>query len=149
MARVSFGVGRQSPPNQVDFQRKSERRTLVAQCATNRLTARSVLRYACCRSVSGAVTIQSWASDEAEIVFKGRSPGKGFPQELVQRLRRRLQQLDAAVALEDMKSPPGNCLHELDGDRKGQWSVSVNDQFRITFKWGDAGPEEVWFGDYH
>jgi toxin HigB-1 len=95
------------------------------------------------------LTIQSWKSEEAEAVFKGKRPGKGFPQDLFGALRRRLQQLDAAVVIEDMRTPPGNRLHELDGDRKGEWSVSVNDQFRITFKWGAAGPEEVWFGDYH
>ena len=64
-------------------------------------------------------------------------------------LRRRLQQLDAAVTVDDLRTPPGNRLHLLTGDRAGEWSVSVNDQFRVTFRWGDAGPEEVWFGDYH
>jgi proteic killer suppression protein len=95
------------------------------------------------------VTIQSWRSEQAKAVFEGKMPGKGFPGELFLRLRRRLQQLDAAVAILDMRTPPGNRLHKLDGDREGEWSVSVNDQFRITFKWGPAGPEEVWFGDYH
>jgi proteic killer suppression protein len=95
------------------------------------------------------LTIQSWRSDEARAVFEGRSPGKGFPADLVRTLRRRLQQLDAAVAIDDLKTPPGNRLHQLVGDRAGEWSVSVNDQFRVTFRWGDAGPEQVWFGDYH
>jgi len=99
--------------------------------------------------MAAVVTIQSWKSDQAKAVFQGRNPGKGFPADLVRTLRRRLQQLDAAVALEDMKSPPGNRLHQLEDDRAGEWSVSVNDQFRIAFKWGAAGPEEVWFGDYH
>jgi len=95
------------------------------------------------------VTIQSWKSEEAREVLAGRDPGKGFRPDLFNALRRRLQQLDAAVALEDMRSPPGNRLHQLMGDRAGEWSVTVNDQFRVTFKWGPAGPEEVWFGDYH
>ncbi len=95
------------------------------------------------------MTIRSWKSGQAKAVFEGRSPGKGFPADLFKTARRRLQQLDAAVALDDMRTPPGNRLHQLDGDRSGEWSVSVNDQFRITFKWGAAGPEEVWFGDYH
>jgi proteic killer suppression protein len=95
------------------------------------------------------VAIRSWKSEAAKAVFEGRNPGKGFPQELTARLRRRLQQLDAALSPDDMRAPPGNRLHELDGDRRGEWAISVNDQFRVTFKWGVAGPEEVWFGDYH
>lgn len=92
------------------------------------------------------MTIQSWKSDEAKEVFEGGDPGKGFPQGLIRRLRRLLQRLDAAVVLGDMATPPSNRLHKLAGD---VWSVSVNDQYRVTFIWGDAGPEEVWFGDYH
>ena len=96
-----------------------------------------------------AVTIQSWKSEEVRTIFYGDNPGKGFPADLVRAARRRLQQLDAAVAVTDMRTPRGNRLHELEGDRQGAWSVSINDQFRITFKWGAAGPEEVWIGDYH
>ena len=88
--------------------------------------------------------IQSWKTKEALAVLQGRSP-KGFPADLLKAVRRRLQQLDAATDVEDMRSPPGNRLHLVDG----RWSVSVNDQFRITFLWGPNGPEEVWFGDYH
>ncbi len=92
--------------------------------------------------------IQGWASDEAKAVFEGRAP-KGFPADLFKKTRRLLAQLNAAVSVEDMRLPPGNRLHALTADRAGQWSVSVNDQFRITFVWGPAGPQEVWFGDYH
>jgi proteic killer suppression protein len=95
------------------------------------------------------VTIQSWKSEQARAVFLGQSPGKGFPADLVKAARRRLQRLDAAVTVEDLRVPPSHRLHRLEGDRAGEWSISVNDQFRITFKWGDAGPEDVWFGDYH
>jgi toxin HigB-1 len=98
---------------------------------------------------AAAVTIRSWKSATAKAVFEGRGFGKGYPPDLERPLRRRLQQLDAAVTVEDMRTPPGNRLHPLVADRAGAWSVSVNDQFRITFKWGAAGPEEVWFGDYH
>jgi toxin HigB-1 len=48
-----------------------------------------------------------------------------------------------------MRAPPGNRLHQLTGDHWPEWSVSVNDQFRVTFVWGPDGPEHVWFGDYH
>ncbi|MGZ8364297.1 MAG: type II toxin-antitoxin system RelE/ParE family toxin [Caulobacteraceae bacterium] len=92
--------------------------------------------------------IQNWKSKDAKAVFEGRTP-KGFPADLAKAARRRLAQLDAAVRVEDMRSPPGNRLHPLTGDRAGQWPVSVNDQFRVCFVWGDAGPEQVEFVDYH
>ncbi|MEO6378734.1 MAG: type II toxin-antitoxin system RelE/ParE family toxin [Caulobacteraceae bacterium] len=92
--------------------------------------------------------IQSWKTKAALEVFQGRSP-KGFPANLVKATRRRLQQLDAAAAIGDLKAPPGNRLHELSDDRNGQWSISVNDQFRICFVWGESGPENVEFTDYH
>jgi proteic killer suppression protein len=92
--------------------------------------------------------IQSWADKDVERVFKGHNP-KGFRSDLVPRLRRVLAQLNAAARPEDMRAPPGNRLHRLSGDHWGKWSVSVNDQFRVTFDWGPDGPENVWFGDYH
>jgi len=57
--------------------------------------------------------------------------------------------LDAAVELQDLKSPPGNRLEELDGDREGQHSIRINAQFRICFVWGKNGPENVEIVDYH
>ncbi|PZR37195.1 type II toxin-antitoxin system RelE/ParE family toxin [Caulobacter segnis] len=92
--------------------------------------------------------IQSWKTKEAKAVFEGKTP-KGFPADLVRRARRLLAQLNAATEVEQLKSPPGNRLHQLTGDQAGRWSLSVNDQFRVTFIWGPQGPEEVWFGDYH
>jgi proteic killer suppression protein len=93
--------------------------------------------------------IRSWKSEQARAVFDGRDPGNGFPADLISATRRRLFRLDAATALEDLRTPPSQRLHKLQGDREGEWSISVNDQFRITFRWGDNGPEDVWFGDYH
>ena len=95
------------------------------------------------------MTIQSWKSDAAKLVFLGRNPGKGFPPDLVSSTRRRLQRLDAATSIEDLRVPSSHRLHRLGSDLAGLWSISVNDQFRITFLWGAAGPEDVWFGDYH
>jgi proteic killer suppression protein len=92
--------------------------------------------------------IRGWKSKEAKDVFEGRS-SKRFPPGLVKAARRRLAQLDAANAIEDLRSPPGNRLHALTADRKGQWSISVNDQFRICFVWTEHGPDEVEFVDYH
>jgi toxin HigB-1 len=63
--------------------------------------------------------------------------------------RRRLARLDSAILLTDLRTPPGNRLHALTGGRKGQWSISINDQYRICFRWGVNGPEEVEIVDYH
>jgi len=62
---------------------------------------------------------------------------------------RKLTQLEAAATLEFLKSPPGNRLEALDRDRKGQYSIRVNDQWRICFRWTNVGPEDVEIVDYH
>ena len=62
---------------------------------------------------------------------------------------RKLKQLDLAQQIEDMRAPPGNRLEQLKGGRAGQWSVRVNDQFRICFRWTDAGATDVEIVDYH
>ena len=62
---------------------------------------------------------------------------------------RKLTQLDLAQTLGDMRAPPGNRLEALSGNRKGQWSIRVNDQYRICFTWTDEGPAEVEIVDYH
>ncbi len=92
--------------------------------------------------------IQSWKGGVAQAVFEGRRP-KGFPPDVVAAARRRLARLDAALSLRDLRSPPGNKLHALRGDRKGQWALWINDQFRICFARGARGPENVEIVDYH
>jgi toxin HigB-1 len=62
---------------------------------------------------------------------------------------RKLVQLDLAQGLNDMRAPPGNRLEALSGDRKGQWSIRINDQYRICFRWTAEGPEDVEIVDYH
>ncbi|MBX3093007.1 MAG: type II toxin-antitoxin system RelE/ParE family toxin [Cryobacterium sp.] len=62
---------------------------------------------------------------------------------------RKLRQLGAAESLDDLRVPPGNRLEALKGDRAGQHSIRINDQWRICFVWTDAGPEEVEIVDYH
>ncbi len=62
---------------------------------------------------------------------------------------RKLVQLDLAQSLGDMRVPPGNRLEALSGDRKGQWSIRINDQYRICFRWGVDGPTDVEIVDYH
>lgn len=75
--------------------------------------------------------------------------GKGFPPRLVRRIRALLTALDAAMTLDDLRFPPGNRLEALKGDRAGQYSIRINDQWRICFVWTEEGPAEVEIVDYH
>lgn len=62
---------------------------------------------------------------------------------------RKLRQVGSAESIEDLRVPPGNRLEALKGDRTGQYSIRIKDQWRICFRWTDAGPEEVEIVDYH
>ena len=75
--------------------------------------------------------------------------GKGFPADLVKRTRAMLSALDAAAVLEDLRFPPRNHLEALKGSRAGQYSVRINGQWRICFRWTDQGPANVEIVDYH
>jgi proteic killer suppression protein len=88
--------------------------------------------------------IQGWRGKEAEAIFQGHTP-RGVAADVARAARRRLLQLDSAIDVEDLRSPPGNRLHKVGN----HWSISVNVQYRITFVWNEHGPEDVWFGDYH
>ncbi|MGF6430893.1 MULTISPECIES: type II toxin-antitoxin system RelE/ParE family toxin [Bradyrhizobium] len=92
--------------------------------------------------------IKSFKDELTEAAFNGKAK-KGFPADLLKVARRKLQYLHAAVNLDDLLAPPGNRLEALKGDRKGQHSIRVNDQFRICFTWTAEGPKEVEFVDYH
>lgn len=63
--------------------------------------------------------------------------------------RRKLRQLEIAAELSDLRVPPGNRLEALKGDRRGQYSIRINDQWRVCFRWTPAGPEAVEIVDYH
>jgi proteic killer suppression protein len=83
-----------------------------------------------------------------EAVFNGQCP-KGFPPDLVKVARRKLRYLNAADNLGDLRSPPGNRLEALAGDRKGQHSIRINDKFRGCFVWTAEGPVNIEIVDYH
>lgn len=74
---------------------------------------------------------------------------KRFQADIWKRALRKLQYLDAAAILDDLKVPPGNRLHELDRDRAGQYSISINDQWRICFRFNDGDAYDVEIADYH
>jgi proteic killer suppression protein len=92
--------------------------------------------------------IRSFKDRTTEAVFHGETQ-KGFPSDLVQIARRKLRYLDAAHDLRDLRLPPGNRLEALAGDRRGQHSIRINDQFRICFRWTPEGPIDVEVTDYH
>ena len=73
----------------------------------------------------------------------------GLKVEWVEKVMRILQALDAAATPEDLRGVPSFGLHQLKGNRKGTWSVTVNRNYRITFIWHDAGPRDVNLEDYH
>lgn len=92
--------------------------------------------------------IKSFRTRITEAVFGGECP-KGFPNQIVKVARRKLEMLNAATKLNDLRVPPNNKLHELTNDRRGQHAIRINDQYRVCFKWTDQGPENVEICDYH
>jgi proteic killer suppression protein len=92
--------------------------------------------------------IRSFADKETEAFFnEGKCPASWRSFQKV--AARKLDMVDAAVRLDDLRSPPGNRLEALKGDRKGQHSIRINDQYRVCFRWTDDGPEDVAITDYH
>jgi proteic killer suppression protein len=92
--------------------------------------------------------IKSFADKRTQELY-ATGTAKRFPPDVVQRARRRLEYLDLASRLEDLKEPPSNRLHGLEGDRKGQYSISINDQWRICFVFHDGDAYDVEICDYH
>ena len=92
--------------------------------------------------------IESFASDETEKIFRGKTSTK-LPKDIQRTARRKLLYLDDAEDLQDLLAPPGNRLEKLKGDRAGQHSIRINDQWRICFKWSDNKAQNVEIVDYH
>jgi proteic killer suppression protein len=92
--------------------------------------------------------IRSFADLETERLFTtGRS--RRLPGNVIQRAKRKLQILDSATGLKDLASPPGHRLESLRGDREGQHSIRINDQFRLCFRWENGDAYDVEVVDYH
>jgi proteic killer suppression protein len=105
------------------------------------IDTRHVTEYAC-------VVIKTFADrDTQELYSTGKS--KRFPPDIVKRAVRKLEYIDLAARLDDLKVPPGNRLHELKGERTEQHSISVNDQWRICFRFVDGDAYDVEVTDYH
>ena len=82
-----------------------------------------------------------------EVYIKGKS--KRLAPDIIKRAVRRLEYIDLATCLKDLKVPPSNRLHALKGDRKGQYAISINDQWRICFKFDEGDAYDVEITDYH
>ena len=92
--------------------------------------------------------IESFADKRAAAIFLGLEV-RGLPRAIQATARRKLKVIDAAPSLNTLRVPPGNRLEPLKGDRKGQWSVRINDQWRICFRWKDGAVFDVEISDYH
>jgi len=92
--------------------------------------------------------IKSFADSDTEALFGGKKPRK-YGADVVKRMLNKLQIINAASILDDLRSPPGNRLELLSGDRDGQHSIRVNDQWRICFVWHGADAYDVEITDYH
>lgn len=74
---------------------------------------------------------------------------KGFPNDIMKVTYRKLTQIQNARRLDDLRAPPGNRLEALSGDRKGQYSIRINDQWRVCFRWRNGDAYDVEIVDYH
>ena len=106
-----------------------------------------VQRHNASRS-QGAIMIRSFRDTRTESVFEGDHVPMWHP-ELTRRAMRKLHSLDSAHGIGDLRAMPGNRLEKLIGDRAGQWSIRVNDRWRICFRWIDGHAENVELVDYH
>jgi len=96
--------------------------------------------------------IQSFKNASTEDIFHGentKEARKLCPHSLWKVAARKLDLLDSVVTVTELKIPPGNKLEALTGDRKGQHSIRINDQYRICFVWTDSDPDQVEIVDYH
>jgi proteic killer suppression protein len=92
--------------------------------------------------------IRSFADRETESVWNGRR-SRRLPADIQPTALRKLRLLNQAQRLTDLRVPPGNRLEALKGERRGQYSIRINDQWRICFTWEQGGPEDVEIVDYH
>ena len=134
--------------------------TGIFSSATRHCPQRSGLRPVSCPDCASIVTldvnhvsryyrlvIKTFKCADTQAISKGE-PVKRFAN-IATVARRKLRQLEIAGRLDDLRVPPGNRLEALRGDRAGQHSIRINDQFRVCFRWTDTGAEDVEIVDYH
>lgn len=92
--------------------------------------------------------IRSFRCRETEKIFR-REFSRKFPRDIQERAFMKLNAIDSAVHIHDLRLPPSNRLEALKGNRKGQWSIRINDQWRICFEWIRGNAQNVEIADYH
>jgi toxin HigB-1 len=95
------------------------------------------------------VSFRSGGTEDVWNGTKSKVARKTCPDNILDVARRKLDMINQAVRLDDLKAPPGNRLERLRGDRAGQYSIRINDQFRVCFQWTEAGATDVEITDYH
>jgi toxin HigB-1 len=96
--------------------------------------------------------LESFKQAGTEDIFNGinsKAARKICPESIWRVARRKLDQIDSVTTIDELSVPPGNRLEQLTGDRDGQHSIRINDQYRICFIWSELGAEEVEIVDYH
>lgn len=96
--------------------------------------------------------IRSFKNQGTEDIYDGKNSKdarKLCPRDVLRVAIRKLEQIDSVSILDDLKVPPGNKLEQLFGDRAGQYSIRINDQYRVCFVWQDGNAEQVEIVDYH
>jgi toxin HigB-1 len=96
--------------------------------------------------------IESFKNTATEDIFNGvnsKAARKLCPETIWRVAVRKLDQIDSVIAVEELNVPPGNRLEKLSGDRENQYSIRINDQYRVCFEWTELGAEQVEIVDYH
>lgn len=96
--------------------------------------------------------IKSFKDNGTEDIFNGKNTKDArriCPRDVWKITTRKLDQLDSVIKLDELKIPPGNLLEALKGDRSGEYSIRINNQYRICFRWSESGPDLVEITDYH
>ncbi len=96
--------------------------------------------------------IKTFKDKATEDIYNGKATKvamRACPKKIWKIATRKLDQLDSVLSFGELRVPPGNMLETLSGQRKGQFSIRINDQFRICFKWSETDPEDVEITDYH
>ena len=115
---------------------------------TNRAHYDSTLQNRKVLERSASMSIKSFACSETEKLFNDER-GTGIPNQIVKRARRKLLMIDAAIEVSDLRSPPGNRLEKLLATRSGQYSIRINDQYRVCFVFRNGDAFQVEIVDYH
>ena len=101
-----------------------------------------------CVAPYNKAVIKSFKDDLTQKVYQ-RQPSRKLPHDIQQVALRKLRMINYAISINDLRIPPANCLEKLGGDRADQWSIRINDQWRICFEWQERDAYNVEIVDYH